>query len=75
MHIKLKILWKYNSLFFLYKATKQDANKLLLDSKVPYFKKKGEEFVQFDVIDLDPYGSCIPFLDAAIQCANENSKK
>lgn len=46
----------------------------MLDHRVPYFKKKGEEYLQFDVIDLDPYGSCIPFLDAAIQCANENSK-
>jgi len=25
----------------------------------------------YDVIDLDPYGSCSPFLDAAVQCVND----
>lgn len=26
---------------------------------------------QFDVIDLDPYGSAVPFLDAAIGAVND----
>ena len=56
-------------------ATKDDANKLLMDYREPYFKVKGVEYLRFDVIDLDPYGSCIPFIDAAVQCANENSKQ
>ena len=54
-------------------ATREDANKLLLDYREPFFKNKGQEYLKFDVIDLDPYGSCIPFIDAAVQCANENS--
>ncbi len=40
-----------------YKATLLDANKLLLDSK-------GHE--PFDVIDLDPYGAVVPFIDSAV---------
>jgi tRNA (guanine26-N2/guanine27-N2)-dimethyltransferase len=29
---------------------------------------------QFDVIDLDPYGSASPFLDAAVQSVAEGGK-
>ena len=42
-------------------ATKDDANKLLMDYREPYFKVKGD--------------GCIPFIDAAVQYANENSKQ
>lgn len=26
---------------------------------------------RFDMVDLDPYGSAAPFLDAAVQCVND----
>lgn len=55
-------------------SSREDANKLLLDYREPYFKEKNKEYLKFDVIDLDPYGSCVPFIDAAVQCANENSE-
>lgn len=29
--------------------------------------EKGEWYYKFDYIDLDPFGSSIPFLDSAIQ--------
>lgn len=54
-------------------SSREDANKLLMDYREPYFKEKNKDYLKFDVIDLDPYGSCVPFLDAAVQCANENS--
>lgn len=54
-------------------ASRDDANKLLMEYREPFFKEKGKEYLKFDVIDLDPYGSCIPFIDAAVQCANANS--
>ena len=40
-----------------YKITLQDANVLLRSQKA---------LGGFDIIDLDPYGSVVPFLDAAL---------
>ena len=45
----------------------------MLDHRKPYFKKINETYVHFNVIDLDPYGSCIPFLDSAVQCSDDQS--
>lgn len=39
------------------KMTMEDANLLLQNEK---------KNVVFDIIDLDPYGSVVPFLDAAV---------
>jgi tRNA (guanine26-N2/guanine27-N2)-dimethyltransferase len=44
-----------------YRMTLQDANVLLRDGG----KNKG-----YDIIDLDPYGSAVPFLDAAVEAAS-----
>ena len=41
----------------LYKMTLEDANLLLINSK---------KDIQFDIVDLDPYGSVVPFLDASV---------
>ena len=30
-----------------------------------------EEGKRVDVVDLDPYGTAAPFIDAAVQCINE----
>lgn len=27
-----------------------------------------------DVVDLDPYGTAAPFIDAAVQCVNDGGK-
>lgn len=40
------------------KMTMEDANLLLINEK---------KNVLFDIIDLDPYGSVVPFLDAAVE--------
>lgn len=40
-----------------YKMTLEDANLLLLNEK---------KNIMFDIIDLDPYGSVVPFLDASV---------
>ena len=40
-----------------YKQTLEDANLMLINSK---------KDIQFDIVDLDPYGSVVPFLDAAV---------
>ena len=45
-----------------YKLTKNDANLLMFTSEQIY-----------DVIDLDPYGSVIPFIDSAIKVAKNNT--
>jgi tRNA G26 N,N-dimethylase Trm1 len=37
--------------------TLEDANILLINSK---------KDIQFDIVDLDPYGSVVPFLDASV---------
>lgn len=42
---------------YLYKKTLSDAN-LLLTNRKPN--------IHFDIIDIDPYGSVVPFLDAAV---------
>ena len=41
-----------------YNMTLEDANLLLLNEK---------KNVTFDIIDLDPYGSVVPFIDAAVE--------
>jgi len=43
-----------------YRITLQDANILLRTN-------------QFDIVDLDPYGSVVPFLDAAVSSAKEGA--
>lgn len=30
-----------------------------------------EEKKRVDVVDLDPYGTAAPFIDAAVQCVND----
>ena len=40
------------------KMTMEDANLLLLNEK---------KNVVFDIVDLDPYGSVVPFLDASVE--------
>lgn len=40
-----------------YKQTLEDANLMLINSK---------KDIQFDIVDLDPYGSVVPFLDASV---------
>ena len=35
---------------------------------------KGETYYKLDFIDLDPLGSCIPFLDSAINCIKNDGK-
>lgn len=30
-----------------------------------------EEKKRVDVVDLDPYGTATPFIDAAVQCVND----
>jgi tRNA (guanine26-N2/guanine27-N2)-dimethyltransferase len=42
-------------------------NKTMAFTNVPATATRGLEEMQWDVIDLDPYGSAAPFLDAAIQ--------
>jgi tRNA (guanine26-N2/guanine27-N2)-dimethyltransferase len=46
-----------------------DANRLLNESSMSI-----NDTAKFDVIDLDPYGSVGPFLDAAIHACNSNNK-
>jgi len=45
-----------------YRITKMDANVLMMTSEPIY-----------DVIDLDPYGSVIPFIDSAIKVSQNNT--
>jgi tRNA (guanine26-N2/guanine27-N2)-dimethyltransferase len=33
-----------------------------------------EERKRVDVVDLDPYGTAAPFIDAAVQCINEGGE-
>ena len=33
-----------------------------------------EEKKRVDVVDLDPYGTAAPFIDAAVQCVNDGGK-
>jgi tRNA (guanine26-N2/guanine27-N2)-dimethyltransferase len=40
-----------------YKQTVEDANMMLINSR---------KDIQFDIVDLDPYGSVVPFLDASV---------
>ena len=48
--------------------TLKDAVELLYESK--FKNAKGDKNARFDVIDIDPYGTAAPFLDAAIQAAS-----
>jgi len=34
-------------------------------------KDRRKQHATYDVIDIDPYGSCAPFLDAAVQCISD----
>ncbi|KRX01914.1 hypothetical protein PPERSA_05753 [Pseudocohnilembus persalinus] len=52
--------------------TNKDANELMYMLKFQP-QKEGDREEVIDVIDLDPYGSSVPFLDAAIQCAKTDS--
>lgn len=45
-----------------YKQTLEDANLVLINSK---------KDIQFDIVDLDPYGSVVPFLDAAVDSVKD----
>ncbi len=33
------------------------------------------ENARVDAVDLDPYGTAAPFIDAAIQCVNDNGEQ
>lgn len=56
---------KYNNVGHLIKATEGDASLLLYQNRL---QGAGE---QFDVVDLDPYGSPHLFLDGAVQAVSE----
>ena len=47
-------------------AVQHMIEKKATDSKNPKLMKS-----TYDVIDIDPYGSCAPFLDAALQCVSD----
>jgi tRNA (guanine26-N2/guanine27-N2)-dimethyltransferase len=34
-----------------------------------------EEKKRVDVVDLDPYGTAAPFVDAAVQCVSDGGKR
>ncbi|EKX53270.1 hypothetical protein GUITHDRAFT_40201, partial [Guillardia theta CCMP2712] len=55
---------KHNKVEEIVKASHADASLLM-------HKAKQVEKDKFDVVDLDPYGSATPFLDAAVQAVNE----
>lgn len=48
--------------------TLKDAVQLLYENK--FLNHQGDRNARFDVIDIDPYGTTAPFLDAAIQAAS-----
>ena len=56
----------------IYEGIHMDANKLVAEFS-DKLKKKEVPF-QYHVIDIDPYGSAIPFLDSAISNAPDGSK-
>ena len=58
MKLFIFFLWKD-----LYEIIHGDACNLM-------YKKKNENS-RFDVIDLDPYGTAVPFLDSAVQCIED----
>lgn len=45
-----------------YKMTLEDANLLLLNEK---------KNVMFDIVDLDPYGSVVPFLESSVEAIKD----
>lgn len=54
---------KHNNVENIVQATNEDASILMYKSR--QFKDR------FDAIDLDPYGTAAPFLDAAVQCVKD----
>uniref|UniRef100_A0A8B9RFQ1 tRNA (guanine(26)-N(2))-dimethyltransferase n=1 Tax=Astyanax mexicanus TaxID=7994 RepID=A0A8B9RFQ1_ASTMX len=54
---------KYNNVAHLLHASQKDASMLM-------YEMRGKK-ERYDVIDLDPYGSPSPFLDAAVQAVSE----
>lgn len=59
----LKIL----DVFFNLKETKSDANLFFENSLKKWID--GDKDYAFNIIDLDPYGSAIPFLDSCIKAS------
>lgn len=55
------------SLMYASRTSYGTRNKTMAFTNVPATAPRGLEEMQWDVIDLDPYGSAAPFLDAAIQ--------
>lgn len=55
---------QHNNVSHLVEASCMDASLLM-------YEKKGKRTERFDVIDLDPYGSPSPFIDAAVQAVDE----
>jgi tRNA (guanine26-N2/guanine27-N2)-dimethyltransferase len=55
------------SLMYASRTSYGTRNKTMAFTNVPPTASRGLEEMQWDVIDLDPYGSAAPFLDAAIQ--------
>lgn len=45
---------------------------MLLLSSLMY--NYGEEKNRVDVVDLDPYGTAAPFIDAAVQCVKDEGQ-
>lgn len=53
------------------KVTLRDVNELLMEHR--FKMNKGDMSSRFNVIDLDPYGTAVPFLDASIQAAADET--
>ncbi|KAL2863104.1 tRNA (guanine26-N2)-dimethyltransferase [Aspergillus lucknowensis] len=58
---------KYNGLEKLIQTNNDDARLYMYSRLKPVKPYKKDETGKFDVIDLDPYGTAAPFLDAAVQ--------
>lgn len=59
----MKKNFDFNNIGIDHEITQMDAQDLM------YERKRDKDW--YDVIDLDPYGTAVPFLDSAIQaCAN-----
>lgn len=53
--------------------THSDANVLMFNSRDSIMKNSPKP-LKYDVIDLDPYGSAVPFLDTAVQAIVDGGK-
>ncbi|KAL3489748.1 S-adenosyl-L-methionine-dependent methyltransferase [Aspergillus germanicus] len=58
---------EYNGLGNLIQTNNGDARLYMYSRLKPVNPQKKDEVGKFDVIDLDPYGTAAPFLDAAVQ--------